>query len=164
MHCSNEANLTQLMSIDVGHQCTSTMSYKAKNFNLNGGIKYLVFNTGMLVTENDLFPVSSIRINTQKGELSCFIDCIDEDKDYVKEELKNKLSSVIYIGPRISDSSVEKYINPTKRHVLMGFNNIYEMHFITSPSGMMVVFKHDTGRRYKYADNMEYVFESHRKL
>ena len=48
--------------------------------------------------------------------------------------------------------------------MMYGFNNISEIRFVTSSSGVMAIIEHDSGRRYKYADNLEYMFESYIKL
>ena len=78
--------------------------------------------------------------------------------------IKNYLNSIIYIGPRYSETSLTDYENDGKYHMMYGFNNISEIRFVTSSSGVMAVIEHDSERRYKYADNLEYMFESYIKL
>ena len=67
------------------------MSRMPKNFKLNERIKYLVFNKGMIATEDELFPVSSISINIIRGEIIVFIDCPNKEQEYVKKQLKTIL-------------------------------------------------------------------------
>ena len=140
------------------------MSYMPNNFKMDGIAKYLVFNEGMIAAEDELFPVSSIKINTFRGEIILFIDCPNKEYEYVKKKLKNHLNSIIYIGPKYSETSLTDYENDGKCHRIYGFNNISEIHFVTCVSGVLAVIKHDSGRRYKYADNLEYMFESYIKL
>lgn len=157
MHCSN-----------ITLQDTLSMSCMPKNFKLDERIKYLVFNKGMIATEDELFPVFSIKINTFSGEIIVFIDCPNKEQEYVKKQLKNHLNSIIYIGPKYSETSLTDsvigYENNGKCHMMFGFNNISEIRFVTCVSGVLAVIKHDSGRRYKYADDMEYMFESYIKL
>lgn len=149
-------------------QDTLSMSYMPNNFKMDGITKYLVFNEGMIATEDELFPVSSIKINTFSGEIIVFVDCPNKEQEYVKKQLKNHLNSIIYIGPKYSETSLTDsvigYENNGKCHMMFGFNNISEIRFVTCVSGVLAVIKHDSGRRYKYADDMEYIFESYIKL
>ena len=140
------------------------MSYMSNNFKIDGTVKYLVFNKGMVATEDELFPVSSIKINILRGEIIVFIDCPNKEQEYVKKKLKNHLNSIIYIGPRYSETSLIDYENDGKYHMMYGFNNISEIRFVTCVSGVLAVIEHDSGRRYKYADEMEYIFESYIRL
>lgn len=140
------------------------MSRMPKNFKFDQRINYVVFNEGMIITEDELFPVSSISINIIRGEIIVFIDCPNKEQEYVKKQLKNHLNSIIYIGPRYSEASLTDYENDGKYHMMYGFNNISEIRFVTSSSGVMAVIEHDSGRRYKYADNLEYMFKSYIKL
>ena len=157
MHCSN-ITLQDILS----------MSCMPKNFKLDERIQYLVFNKGMIATEDELFPVFSIKINTFSGEIIVFIDCPNKEQEYVKKQLKNHLNSIIYIGPKYSETSLTHsvigYENNGKCHMMFGFNNISKIRFVTCVSGVLAVIKHDSGRRYKYADDMEYMFESYIKL
>ena len=140
------------------------MSYMPNNFKMDGIAKYLVFTEGMIATEDELFPVFSIKINTFRGEIIVFIDCPNKEYEYVKKCLKTHLNSIIYIGPKYSETSLIDYENDGKCHRMYGFNNISEIRFVTCVSGVLAVIKHDSGRRYKYADNLEYIFESYIKL
>ena len=140
------------------------MSYMPKNFKFEERIQYIVFNEGMIATEDELFPVSSIKINTFRGEIIVFIDCPNKEYEYVKKCLKTHLNSIIYIGPKYSETSLIDYENDGKCHIMLGFNNISEIRFVTFVSGVMAVIEHDSGRRYKYADNLKYMFESYIKL
>lgn len=144
------------------------MSYMPNNFKMDGIAKYLVFTEGMIATEDELFPVSSIKINTFRGEIIVFIDCPNKEYEYVKKCLKTHLNSIIYIGPKYSETSLTDstigYENDGKCHIMLGFNNISEIRFVTFVSGVLAVIKHDSGRRYKYADNLKYIFESYIKL
>ena len=118
----------------------------------------------MIVTEDKLFLVFSISINIIRGEIIVFIDCPNKEQEYVKKQLKNHLNSIIYIGPRYSETSLTDYENDGKYHMMYGFNSISEIRFVMSSSGVMAVIEHDSGRRYKYADNLEYMFKSYIKL
>lgn len=140
------------------------MSYMPNNFKMDGIAKYLVFTEGMIATEDELFPVSSIKINTFRGEIIVFIDCPNKEYEYVKKCLKPHLNSIIYIGPKYSKISLADYENDGEHHIMLGFNNISEIRFVTSGSGVMAVIEHDSGRRYKYADNLKYIFECYIKL
>lgn len=140
------------------------MSYMPKNFKFEERIQYIVFNEGMIATEDELFPVFSIKINIFRGEIIVFIDCPKKEYEYVKKCLKTHLNSIIYIGPKYSETSLIDYENDGKCHIMLGFNNISEIRFVTCVSGVLAVIKHDSGRRYKYADNLEYMFESYIKL
>ena len=67
------------------------MSRMPKNFKFDQRINYVVFNEGMIVTEDELFLVSSISINIIRGEIIVFIDCPNKEQEYVKKQLKTIL-------------------------------------------------------------------------
>lgn len=133
--------------------CYSTASYTVKNFKMDSGIKRVEFAHGFIVTENDLFRVSSFSytVNTN-NEVSFYVDCYPEDRNYIKSELLSKQGTMTFIGPMIKDSIIPKHT-----HYVVGFSDIHNVHFITGQYGIQVIFNHISERRFLYVENREYV-------
>ena len=115
------------------------------------------FDTGHIITENDIFSVSSISISIKRGEVFFYITTEENNKQYIKEEILSKQSSFIFIPPAA-------YVDTNKlkqHHMQLAFTNVYNIHFIDAKYGIGVTFKHDTGRRYSYDDSQEYVYQSY---
>lgn len=131
----------------------SSLSYVPKNLKMDS-IKEVNFGKGgFIVTENDMFHVSSFSYTLDStNTLRFYIECTPEERQHIKDEFLSKQRTLTFIGPKIKDSII-----PNHLHYVTGFSYIYGVHFIIAENGISIRLKHKSEREFPYDEHREYV-------